>query len=292
MFAINDDFMWTMINDLVNITFDDKLFGTLSKTLSSFNSSVNTQVINVMKNSVFAIGASMLTLFMLMELMATINRSGAEGGGLSSIEIPAKVMLKFGIFVFLYCNLHVLLGAIEAIGAGLSDAVLTNTGATAIDGNTNFGLTAADVSVLSSAINSSGFFSKIGTFLILFIQWVIVHFIITIVNLLLIFRVFELWIMLMFAPIPLATLASGEFRQTALNFLKNFVAICLQGAIICACFRIYQLFVTDYFTGFTAGMAVKDFVSDFLPVNIMYVAALAISVFNSGRIAKSIMNAI
>ncbi len=287
----------TMISELITITFDSGLFGSLDNALSTFNKVVNDKVLDVMKNSVFGIGASMLTLFMMMELMSLIQRSGSNTGGLSSIEIPAYALLKFGIYVFLYCNIGVILSAIEEIGADVASSVLTGLSpkgavSTGITATTSFELTPEQLAVISSSIKDLNFFTQLGVFLQLSIQWVMVHLIITIVNVMLVFRVFEIWIMLMFAPIPLATYASSEFKQTAINYIKSFAAVCLQGAIICACFKIYSLFVSGCFVGFEEGMAIKGFVNDFMQHNLAYVAALAVSVFNSGRIAKSIMNAI
>ncbi len=68
-------FIETMLTDLCNLSLESGFADSLNKTLSGYNASTNSTIVNLMKNSVFAIGASLLTLFMLMELVAMVNRS-------------------------------------------------------------------------------------------------------------------------------------------------------------------------------------------------------------------------
>ena len=159
--------------------------------------------------------------------------------------------------------------------------------------NYNFGVGVdlAQITVLADGIENLGFFNKIFTYIVVFICWIFVNIVKRIVSLTTVFRVFELWILLLFSPIPLATLASQEFRQTAINFLKTFTAVCLQGSAIIACFLIYQALMSSFVKSYDSSVDISQFINSFLLQNILYAAALAVSVFSSGKIVKQIMNA-
>ena len=91
-------FIEVMITDLCNLSLETDFASSLNKTLADYNSTANTTIINLMRDSVFAVGAALLTLFMLMELVAMVNRANGGESGLGSIKLPANVMMKFAIF--------------------------------------------------------------------------------------------------------------------------------------------------------------------------------------------------
>ena len=279
-------FIETMINDLCNLSLDSEFASSLSQTLNNYNSGVTNTIINIMKNSVFAIGASILTLFMLIELITMVNRSNAADSGLGSIKLPINILIRFGIFAFLYCHIPTILTAIEETAANVGSAMVSGAGY-----DFGIGISASQVTQISDAIESLDFFNRIFTYLVVFVCWLFVHLVEAIVSITTIFRAFELWILLLFSPIPLSTIVSQEFRQTAIIFLKTFTAVSLQGAAIIACFLIYNSLMSSLVTSYDASMDISSFINSMLIKNIIYTTVLAVSVFSSGRIIKQIMNA-
>ena len=277
-------FVEVMISDLCNLSLEDGFSTSLTQTLAEYNAGTNSTIVNLMKGTVFAVGASLLTLFMLLELVAMINRSNGGEGGLGSIKLPAHILIKFGVFALLFCHIPALLNGIEAT------AVSIGSGITA-DYNFGVGIDETQIAALASAIDGLGFFDRIFTYIVIFVCWLFVHFVEGILSITVVFRAFELWLMLLLSPIPLATLASTDFRQTAINFLKSFTAVCLQGTAIVACFLIYQALMASFVTSYDTSTDVSTFVNSFLLQNIIYTAVLAVSVFSSGRIIKQIMGA-
>lgn len=277
-------FVEVMISDLCNLSLEDGFSTSLTQTLAEYNAGTNSTIVNLMKGTVFAVGASLLTLFMLLELVAMINRTNGGEGGLGSIKLPAHILIKFGVFALLFCHIPGLLNGIEAT------AVSIGSGITA-DYNFGVGIDETQIAALASAIDGLGFFDRIFTYIVIFVCWLFVHFVEGILSITVVFRAFELWLMLLLSPIPLATLASTDFRQTAINFLKSFTAVCLQGTAIVACFLIYQALMTSFVTSYDTSTDVSTFVNSFLLQNIIYTAVLAVSVFSSGRIIKQIMGA-
>ncbi|MEW4402898.1 VirB6/TrbL-like conjugal transfer protein, CD1112 family [Enterococcus sp. AN402] len=61
-------------------------------------------------------------------------------------------------------------------------------------------------------------------------------------------RVIQLYVMAAFAPIPLSLLGFDETRQSGINFIKNFCAACLAGAIIMFIFIAYPTILASTVT--------------------------------------------
>lgn len=279
-------FIETMISDLCNLALEAGFAGSLTKTLAQYNPTTNNTIINLMKNSVFAIGASLLTLFMLIELVAMVNRSSGDNG-LGSIKLPVNILIKFGIFAFLFCHIPQILTAIEETAVNVGNGMIT--GAIYTFG---VGVSTSQVTMIANAIDNLDFFNKIFTYIVVFVCWIFIHLVEAIISITTVFRIFELWLLLLFSPIPLSTFVSQEFRPTALNFLKNFTAVSLQGTAIIACFMIYHALIASFIIDYDPATDISKFINSFLLQNIIYTAVLAVSVFSSGRIIKQIMNAV
>ena len=105
-------FTESMLSDLCNLALEDGFAESLNKTLSQFDSGTNSIIVNLMRNCVFAIGAALLTLFMLMELVAMVNRSDSMETGLGSLKLPSNIMIKFVVFAFLFCHIPAILNVL------------------------------------------------------------------------------------------------------------------------------------------------------------------------------------
>ena len=278
-------FIEVMITDLCSLSLEDDFALSLNTTLDQYNAGANSMIVGFMRNSVFAIGASLLTLFMLMELVTMVNRANGDSG-LGNIKLPANVLIKFGIFAFLFCNIPKILAGIEATAVSIGTSMVSS-----VNYDFGVGIVQTDVTNIADAIENLGFFNKIFTYLVVFICWLFTHIVEGILSITTVFRVFELWLFLLFSPIPLATLASQEFRQSAINFLKSFTAVALQGSAIIACFLIYQALMASTIQSYDASLDISEFINSFLMQNIIYTTVLATSVFSSGRIIKQIMGA-
>ncbi len=91
-------------------------------------------------------------------------------------------------------------------------------------------------------------------------------------------RVFELCIYTVLAPLPLATFASETTHEVAKNFLKNYIAVVLQIAIIVTMFSVYGA-VNTYFTGL--GTAIKF-------IQLVTLISLGLGVVKSGTWSKRV----
>lgn len=276
------------INNLCNLDLSGGFGDTINSTLSAYNSVVNSSVVSVMRDSTFVIGSSMLIIFMLSELITLVYGSNNIDNGIMGIKLPVNLLIKFGFFSLMFVNIPTLLEAIESIAVSVGSHIAVSGGYGA-----NLGVSASQVAEIGNAIDSLSFWNKIFTYVTLFFVGLIVWIIKGICTITIAFRYFELWLLLMFSPIPLSTIASREFKQTGINFLKTFIAVSLQGSVILGCFMIYRGLVSaSSIHLYAPGVDVGEFISTFIMENLIYAFVLAISVFTSGRIAKQIMNAI
>lgn len=280
-------FLETMINDMCNLGLESGFANGLKQVVLFTAGGVGQQIVEIMKNTTFAIGASLLTLFMLMELVTMVNRSNSSEAGLSGVRLPANVLIKFGIYSILFCKIPVILGGIEAISVEIA------TGISNSNFNVGVGIDINQTNTIANAIEQLDFMEKIFTYIVIIVTWLFCHLVEAIINVTAIFRTFELCLLLLFSPIPIATLPSTEFRQSAINFLKTFTAVCLQASAIIACFMIFSTLIgSNLIANLETSVDVSKFVCSALVNNIMYTCALAASVFSSGKIIKQIINAI
>ena len=279
-------FIESCLEEMCTFGLDSSFVSSLTSTLAVYNAGTNNTIVSIMRNSVFAVGASLLTLFMLMELVVMINRSDG-GSGISGIKLPANILIKFAIFAFLFCHIPAILSGIEDVVVHSISSRMAGASYTS-----GLGVSSSDIATMSEAIEDLSYVQRIFTYITVLLCWLIVKAVKAIVSLTVVFRMFELWLMLMFSPIPLATIASQEFRQTALNFLKAFTAVCLRGAAIIGCFLIYNTLTASLMRGFDPSLAINEYISTVLVNNILYSIALAMTVFSSGKIVNRILNVI
>lgn len=97
-------------------------------------------------------------------------------------------------------------------------------------------------------------------------------------------RTFELCVYTIFAPLPLCTFASDTTQDVAKNFLKNYIAVVLQMAVIAAMFSAYSVMMT-YLTG------ADGLFKNIKMVQILILAALALGVGKSGEWSRRICGA-
>jgi hypothetical protein len=226
-----DNFVKGMITQILNVSSFTTEIASLKTTIQSFNTDVFSTILDVVKSTTFAIGAALLTLFMLMEFVGMVNRYNSDGG-ITGIKLPANIMIKFGIISFLFCNFYKVLMGMQGIGVELCNGLVTKFG-----GDPNITMnTYSLVTQISDIINNFDIINKIIIIIILIIIWIAVQGIMIIIKCTVYFRLFETYLLFIFSPIPLSTIPSNEFRSVGINFLKSFAALSIQGAVIIASF--------------------------------------------------------
>jgi len=127
----------------------------------------------------------------------------------------------------------------------------------------------------------------IGPLLGLWLQSLIIGFTMTALNIVIFIivygRMVEIFLLTSLAPIPFATLSNREFGSMGQNYFKSLCAVGLQGLLMLVCVGIYAVLVQSIaISGDPIGAIWKC---------IGYTVLLCFTLFKTGSVAKSVLNA-
>ena len=127
----------------------------------------------------------------------------------------------------------------------------------------------------------------VGPLLVIFLQSLIVQFMMLIMSALIFVivyaRMIEIYLMVSLAPIPFATFGNKEQSMIGQNYLRSLFALGFQGFLIMVCVGIYAVLIQSI-----------TFSSDIIGslwVVLGYTILLAFTLFKTGSVAKSILHA-
>lgn len=276
-----EDYIISVVEDILNsVTSMGGNSGLLTQTPAQFNASIYSWVNGICQSAAMPVAYVVLALIFTLELYNASTRiDGAGGGATFGVEIVFKTMIKFTL-----CKLAVdmtpqILGAIFE----LSSQIIGN-----ISGGTPAASVAADLDALKAAVNSlSGLFPKLFLCVQVTIIWIVFKFASLLITVVVIGRMVEIYIYTAIAAVPVATLGAGEFSMIGKNFLKAFAAVCVQGVIIYIAMSMFGTLAVSIPSGGLAGGDITGVLFQCL----LYSLVLVMAVFASGRISKSICNA-
>lgn len=276
MIAITD-FIMGMIKDILEgvgeLGVGDSF---LLKTPETYNSALYNGVMNIMDNAVLPIAYILLGLLFMLEIYnITIRTEGMNNFG---FEIPFRVMFKIVLIKLVIDSTPLIMGAIY----GISTEIISNIGGI-FTGSINS--IAYDPEALGDYISDLKILQQTMIAAQVLVIWLVYKFSIVVVQVIMIGRMFEIYIHLAIAPLPLATLPNTELSGVAKNFLKSFAAVSIQGAIIFIVLGMYHTLI-----GSIASSGGTD-LNTLLLNAMLYSLVLVASLFMTGRWAKSITNA-
>ena len=144
----------------------------------------------------------------------------------------------------------------------------------------------ANIDTMKETIANMDFGVKLMTSVQVTIIWLVFKFSTLAIMLVVIGRMIQIYIMMAIAAIPMATMANADLSSVGKNFLKSFAAVCIQGTLIYIVLNMYGTLVgsiasTTEFTNITAALFEA----------LLYSLVLVMAIFATGRISKSICNA-
>ena len=218
-----------------------------------------------------------LGFFIALELVQML----IEKNNLADIDMISTVIkwvVKAFIAILIVSNAFVLIGAIFTIG----QEIIVGASLDGIDAITDI-----DMVAFRLALNDL----SIGALLGMVFQFLILGWIFELVGiavfLIIVGRFFEIFMYLVAAPIPLATMANQEYRSMGNNYIKSLCALAFQGLLM--------LIVITIVGGLLAGSigSLLDEAatgSGFFGI-LGYFVLMIFALMKSGAIAKSIFNA-
>ena len=152
------------------------------------------------------------------------------------------------------------------------------------------GIISADTAVDSAALETmqatlNGM--ELGELLGLFLQSFIVQFTLSALSVVIFIivygRMLEIYLAVSLAPIPFSTFANREQSQIGQNYLRSLFALGFQGFLMMICVGIYAVLIQS--------ISVSDDIIGSIWGVIGYTVLLCFTLFKTGTLAKSVMNA-
>lgn len=180
-----------------------------------------------------AIGLALLVLFFLVGVVKTCG-SFAE---VKKPEMAVKLFIRFAIAKGVVTYGLELMMAIFDIVQGMISTIMKSAG---VFGNNKATLPKEMI----NAIEDCGFFESIPLWAVTLIGSLVITVLSFIMILTVYGRFFKLYIYTAIAPIPLATFAGQPTESIGKSFLKSYVGVCLEGAIIILACIIFSKFAS------------------------------------------------
>lgn len=223
-----------------------------------------------------AVGFALLVLFFVAGVMKTM-------GNFSEIKRPEqalKLFLRFAIAKGIVTHGMELMLAIFKIIQGISTTIMSKSS-----------FQASGVSLpqtIIDAINNCGFFESIPLWAITLLSGLFVLILSFILILTVYGRFFKLYMYTAIAPIPLSSFAGEPTQNVGKSFIKSYVAVCLEGAIIvlaCIIFSAFAASPPDVDTGVAVATMVWKYVGELIFNMLVLVGTIRLS----DRIVREMM---
>jgi len=220
-------------------TWNEKLteiWSLISQSPASFKGGTIWGVIQTISNSLVGIGYGLLVLFFAMGVF----RSAASFRELQRPEFALRHFIRFiGAKVAVGYAMDIML-AVFSICNGIAHKTMSSIGGA---------VTAAATlpQEITDAVNALGFLDAIPLWLMALLGSMIITVLSFILVLTVYGRFFRLYMYTALAPVPLSTFAGEGTSHHGKAFLKSYVGVCAEGAVIILACLIYSAFIgTSY----------------------------------------------
>lgn len=267
----NLDTMFTDVNTKVG-----EIAGEVGQTPSAWNGSIFSMIRNLSENVMIPIAGLIISAILCYELITMVmdKNNMHEVGS----EFFFRYLVKACIAVMLLSKTFDITMAIFDVG----NHIVTNA-AGVISGSTSIDVTTTLTNMFNNQLSTMG----MGELVQLGIETMIVSLCMKIMSVLITVmlygRMIEIYLYISVAPVPFATLSNREWGSIGNNYIKGLCALAFQGFFIMVCVGIYSVLV--------AGVAVASNLHTALWSVAAYTVILCFSLFKTGSLAKSILNA-
>ncbi len=206
----------------------------VSQTPETFKGGTIWNVIINIHGALQAIGLALLVIFFITGVIKTCG-SFVEA---KKPEHAVKLFIRFGLAHMIVTYGLDLMLAIFKIVQGITTTIMQTAG---------FGNSATTVlpSELIQTIESCGFFESIPLWAVTIIGGLLVTVLSFIMILSVYGRFFKLYMYTAISPIPLSSIAGEPTQQVGKQFIKSYISVCMEGAIIVLACIIFSLFASS-----------------------------------------------
>ena len=211
-----------------------ELWTLVSQTPQSFKGGDIWTVVVAISNTMVGVGYGLLVLFFAMGVFA----SAASFRELQRPEFALRHFIRFaGAKVAVGYTMEIML-AIFNICAGVAGSVMSRVGGAIT-------MTATLPSAIVTGIEDMGFLESIPLWLVAFLGSLIVTVLSFVLILTVYGRFFRLYMHTALAPLPLSSFAGEGTSQTGKAFVKSYIGVCMEGAVVVLACLIYSAFLSS-----------------------------------------------
>ena len=266
----NLDGMFDQINNEVG-----EVANTVGQTPADWNAGVFSMIRSLSDNVVVPIAGIILTFVLCYELITMI----IEKNNLHDFETFTLYKWIFKVFVAVYLVTHTFDITMAIFEMGQS---IVQQSSGIINGSTSVDFAAAlgDVEAQLETMGIGELFGLLVETMLLKITMPVLSFCVMLV---LIGRMIEIYIYCSVGAIPFSTMVNRDWGQMGYNYLRGLVALGLQGFFIMICVAIYAVLVGQIGSAESIHIAIWQCAG--------YTVLLCFSLFKTGAVSKSILNA-
>lgn len=253
--------------------------------------SIWTAASSVATNVSMVIAYSLLGLFVGLEFyQSTKNMNMTRFGG---IEQLCRVLIKILVVKIVIDNTPALMRGLYDFTVNITRGI--DKYATGLSGNAGL-MPTAELQGIVEAATSDQIGILLLFFIIMTVAVIVVFFAVVFVQVIALSRFIEIFICIALAAMPLVCLISQETKQIGIGFIKNYLAVCLQGTILVLLIKfMVPLFSTvavllSNMLGTTDATGIQMFISCVSPLALCF--AMITSIQHTRDFANRIVGAV
>lgn len=251
-----------------------EIASSVGTTPDAFSPGVFSMIRNVSESVIIPIAGMILTFIACYELIQLI----VEHNNLANFEtwVFFKWIFKTFAAVMLITNTFSITMAVFDVAQRVIDSSAgIISGSTAVDGSA---LEAMEVTLQGMDLGP-----LLGLFLQSFILQVTMSALAVVIFVIVYGRMIEIYLMVSLAPIPFATFGNREQSNTGQNYLRSLFALGFQGFLIMICVGIYAVLIHSLSVSGDPIASIWGIMG--------YTVLLCFTLFKTGSLAKSVLNA-
>ena len=263
--------MFTDVNTKVG-----EIAGEVGQTPSAWNGSIFSMIRNLSENVMIPIAGLIISAILCYELITMVmdKNNMHEVGS----EFFFRYLVKACIAVMLLSKTFDITMAIFDVG----NHIVTKA-AGVISGSASIDVTTTLTTMFNNQLSTMGIGELIGLGIETMIVSLCMKIMSVLITVVLYGRMIEIYLYISVAPVPFATLSNREWGSIGSNYIKGLCALAFQGFFIMVCVGIYSVLV--------ASVAVASNLHTALWSVAAYTVILCFSLFKTGSLAKSVLNA-
>ena len=263
------------------VSLDTRSINGLTDSLQGHTAQAYKVVTNLHSTAVLPVSTVVISIILVLELAR--NATHMEGDHQMGVKIIAATMFKSALLVVAAQNSMMFLNAINEISTKIIAGI----------SKTNNKIYKPDElpDRVNKLIEDAGTVDQAGLVMMLLLPFIISIAAQVVIQVMVIIRFAELYIMTAFASLPIAFLGHPDTKSMGISYLQKYAAVSLQGATLMMAVALYSEFIN--FSGKFASIGKNQSLNDWMFTNyaqfVICPVLLMILILSSGKLAKAIV---